>query len=118
MHMRSCRGARSIAGNFALHLVLLRRKTLMVRRRPCAVSNHEGHVAYFRASPFETACLRKPLRMTFTRTTVSPVILRRERKRASKGDGPPLVPRILRDACSRKLLRMTPRDGREAASSG
>jgi hypothetical protein len=28
------------------------------------------------------------------------------------------VPRILRDACSRKLLRMTLRDGREAASSG
>jgi len=58
------------------------------------------------------------LRMTFTRTTVSPVILRRERKRASKDDGLPLVPRILRDAAWRPLLRMTLRDGREAASSG
>jgi len=35
-------------------LVLLRHKTLMVRRRPCAVSNHEGHVACFGASSFET----------------------------------------------------------------
>ena len=39
-----------------------------------------------------------------------PVILRRERERASKDDGPPLAPRILRDAASR-LLRMTLRDG-------
>ena len=35
-------------------VVLLRHKTLMVRRRSCAVSKHEGHVAYFRASSFET----------------------------------------------------------------
>jgi hypothetical protein len=44
------------------------------------------------------AAWRPLLRMTFNRTTVSPVILRRERKRASKDDGPPLVPRILRGA--------------------
>jgi hypothetical protein len=47
--------------------------------------------------------------MTFTCADVLPVILRRERKRASKDDGPPLAPRILRDAASR-LLRMTLRD--------
>jgi len=48
--------------------------------------------------------------MMFTATTVSPVILRRERKRASKDDGPPLVPRILRARHilpRRGLLRMT-----------
>ena len=58
------------------------------------------------------------LRMTFTCADVRPVIpaqrlcrcrWRRERKRASKDDGPPLAPRILRDAASR-LLRMTLRD--------
>jgi hypothetical protein len=36
------------------HSNLTAYKTLMVRRRPCAVSNHEGHVACFRASSFET----------------------------------------------------------------
>ena len=63
------------------------------------------------ASSFETHRFAMFLRMSITRTTVSPVILRRERKRASKDDGPPLVPRILR---ARHILR----DGREAASSG
>ena len=54
---RDCREAKQVS-TFPDHvLVLLRHKTLMVRRRPCAVSNHEGHVACFRVSgprPFQT----------------------------------------------------------------